>query len=79
MRLNLSVPDISKRFGRTLITLVGYIRTVTSGFIALESPNDGKLKGVKLQRQKNRKIKLDQRCALGVTLFTKVTEPPSLA
>ena len=28
-----------------------------TGFIALESPNDGQLKGVKLQRQKNRMVK----------------------
>ena len=52
------LPDISETVWEDL-DYFGWIHPDgQSGFIALESPNDGKLKGVKLQRQKNRKIRL---------------------
>ena len=51
------LPDISETVWEDL-DYFGWIHPDgRSGFIALESPNDGKLKGVKLQRQKNLKIK----------------------
>ena len=54
---NLFVPDISKTVWDDL-DYFGWIHPEgKKGFIALESPNDGRLKGVKLQRQKNRRVK----------------------
>ena len=54
---NLYVPDISNTVWDDL-EYFGWIHpNGTSGFIAIESPNDGKLKGVKLQREKNRRVR----------------------
>ena len=54
---NVFLPDISDTVWEDL-DYFGWIHPDgRSGFIALESPNDGKLKGVKLHRQKNLKIK----------------------
>ena len=54
---NLFVPDISKTVWDDL-DYFGWIHPDgKKGFIALESPNDGRLKGVKLKRQKNRRVK----------------------
>ena len=51
------LPDISETVWEDLDYFGWIHQDGRSGFIALESPNDGKLKGVKLQRQKNLKIK----------------------
>mgnify|MGYP001207230674 FL=1 len=54
---NLFVPDISATVWEDL-DYFGWIHPDgKSGFIALESPNDGRIKGVKLQRQNNRQNK----------------------